>query len=379
MTRPTLHTPLCDILDCEYPIMLAGMGGDATSPELVAAVCNAGGFGVKGMTGYSPEEMDECIREIRSLTDRPFGVDLLLPVNRAEVSGSRDEERERIRREYPKQWAWAQELYREYGLSQVKYPDPFTGIAPSFIEQQIEVIMDEDIPVFAAALGDPGWLTSRLHAGGRKVIGLVGNIRNAVRQVRAGVDMIAAQGYEAGGHVGRIANFPLIPQVVDAVNPMPVLAAGAIADGRGVAAALSLGAIGVWVGTAFLVAEESRIPYAFQQQILNGTSDDFIVTRAYTGKTARDYRNEVIDRWEKSGLEAMPMPLQGVLMQDFTAAAKQAGRWDLVNNPSGQIAGALTGIKPAKKIVEDMVQDTIDVLQGLSKRVTYSLAGGAST
>ena len=379
MARPTLRTSLCDILDCEYPIMLAGMGGDASSPELVAAVCNAGGFGVKGMTGYSTEEMDECVREIRSLTDRPFGVDLLLPVSRAEVSVSRDEERERIKREYPKQWAWAQELYKEYDLPHVQNPDPYTDIAASFLEQQVEFILDEDIPVFAAALGDPAWVTPKMHAAGRKVIGLVGNIRNAVRQVQAGVDIIVAQGYEAGGHVGRIANFPLVPQVVDAVSPMPVLAAGAIADGRGVAAALSLGAVGVWVGTAFLVAEESRIPHAFQEQILKGSSDDFIVTRAYTGKTARDYKNEIIERWERSGLEAMPMPLQGVLMQDFTTAAKQAGRWDLVNNPSGQIAGALTGIKPAKQIMEEMVQGTIEVLEGLSKNVTYSMAAAGTS
>lgn len=373
MSKPTLRTEICGILDCEYPIVLAGMGGDATSPELVAAVSNAGGFGVKGMTGYSPEEMVDCIRQIRNLTDRPFGVDLLLPVSRAEVSVSREDERARIKREYPKHWAWAQELYKEYDLPHMPSPDPYVDVAGSFIEQQVEVILDEDIPLFAAALGDPGWITPRMHAAGRKVVGLVGNIRNANRQVSAGVDIIVAQGYEAGGHTGKIANFPLIPQVVDAVKPMPVLAAGAIADGRTIAAALSLGAVGVWVGTAFLLAEESGLPHAFQEQILKGSSDDFIVTRAYTGKTARDYKNEIIDRWENSGLTAMPMPLQGVLMQDFTTAAKAAGRWDLVNNPSGQIGGALTGIKPAKEIFQDMVVGAIETLQGLTQNVTYSI------
>jgi NAD(P)H-dependent flavin oxidoreductase YrpB (nitropropane dioxygenase family) len=172
----------------------------------------------------------------------------------------------------------------------------------------------------------------------------------------AGVDFIVAQGGEAGGHTGRVATMPLIPQVVDAVSPAPVIAAGGIADGRGIVAALALGAVGVWVGTAFLVAEECEIYPAHQQQILGGSSEDFVVTRAYTGKTARDFHNDVITAWENSGLDALPMPLQGVLIEDLVDAAAAAGRHDLVNNPAGQAGGLVNQRRPARDILRSMVE-----------------------
>jgi NAD(P)H-dependent flavin oxidoreductase YrpB (nitropropane dioxygenase family) len=204
------------------------------------------------------------------------------------------------------------------------------------------------------------------HAVGMKVMGLVGNVRNAQRQVKAGVDYVIAQGYEAGGHTGKIANFPLIPMVVDAVAPVPVLAAGAIADGRTLVAGLALGAVGAWVGTAFLLAEESDLYPVHQEEIIRGATEDFVITRAYTGKTARDYRNDVIKAWDESGLEALPMPLQGVLMDDFIAAADAAGRADLINNPVGQIAGMLNRRRPARDIMMSMVQEAEGVLDRLA-------------
>ena len=200
------------------------------------------------------------------------------------------------------------------------------------------MVLDEKVPVFAAALGDPSWVVPEARALDITIMGLAGTVRHALRQVQAGVDIVVAQGYEAGGHTGRIANFPLIPQVVDEVKPVPVIAAGGIADGRGVAAALALGAVGVWIGTAFLVAEESLIPDQHQQEILGGNTQDFIITRAYTGKTARDYKNVVIDAWETSGLDPLPMPLQQVLMEDFVEAATLAERHDLTNNLLGKSA-----------------------------------------
>jgi NAD(P)H-dependent flavin oxidoreductase YrpB (nitropropane dioxygenase family) len=201
---------------------------------------------------------------------------------------------------------------------------------------------------------------------GMKVMGLVGNVRNAVRQQKAGVDYIIAQGYEAGGHTGTIANFPLIPMVVDAVSPTPVIAAGAIADGRTMVAGLALGAVGAWVGTAFLLAEESDIYPVHQDEIIRGVAEDFIVTRAYTGKTARDYRNEVIKAWDESGLKALPMPLQGVLMDDLVNAADAAGRAELINNPAGQISGMLHRKRPAKEILMSMVEEAEKTIERIS-------------
>ena len=374
-----LRTVLCDLLGIDYPICLAGMGGtgNATPPGLVAAVSNAGGLGVMGGAGLAPEDIRARIREVRSLTDKPFGVDLLLPASMAEVVDSRAGIRQQLERDYPKHVEFVRSLTREFDLPEAQASDD-TVLSPGKIREQVQVVLDEKVPVFAAALGDPSWVVPEARALNITIIGMAGTVRHAVRQVQAGVDIVVAQGYEAGGHTGRIANFPLIPQVVDEVRPVPVVAAGGIADGRGVAAALALGAVGVWVGTAFLVAEESLIPDQHQQEILGGNTQDFIVTRAYTGKTARDYKNVVIEAWENSGLDPLPMPLQQVLMEDFVEAATMVERHDLTNNPAGQIGGMLKEAKPAARIMEDLVQGTLEVLEGFQAMTPNGLGGPRS-
>lgn len=375
MARPMLRTSLCDRLDIAYPIILAGMGsgGQATPPRLVAAVSEAGGLGVLGCSNLDPAEIRRRIREVRSLTDRPFGVDLLLPASLAQAETTRSAVRRHLEREFPQHVAFMRSLLREFDLPEAAVADEIV-ISPRLIQDQVRVMLDEQVPVFAAGLGDPSWVVPQAHAQGMQVIGLVGNVRNAMRQVQAGVDVIVAQGHEAGGHTGRIANFPLIPQVVDAVKPTPVVAAGGIADGRGIAAALALGAVGVWVGTAFLVAEECDIPEVNKTQILRGRSEDFVVSRSYTGKTARNYRNPVIEAWEQADLQPLPMPYQRVLMEDFMEAARQAGRLDLLSNPAGQIGGLLTERRPAAQIMAELVQGSVEVLQNLQQSVSLAPA-----
>ena len=373
MAKPVLRTSLCDFLGIEYPILLAGMGGTgrATPPPLVAAVSNSGGLGVMGATGLSLDQIRKNIREIRSLTTRPFGVDLLLPASLVETEDTRSSVRQQLHKEYPRHVEFVDSLRREYGLPEV-YLEDEPVISPKYIEGAVQVILEENVPVFAAALGDPSWVVPLARERGIVVMGLAGTVRNAIRHVKAGVDIIVAQGYEAGGHTGWVANFPLIPQVVDEVKPIPVVAAGGIGDGRGVAAALALGAVGVWMGTAFLVAEECNIYEECKEQILAGSSSDFVLTRSYTGKTARDYKNVVIDAWDHSGLSPLPMPLQGELMQDFVAAAQKMGRHDLTNNPAGQIAGMLKERKPAAQIMDELIQGAVDVLQRLQHSVAPS-------
>ena len=371
MGRPVFRTSLCDSLEIEYPILLAGMGaeGNATPPPLVAAVSNAGGLGVMGGSGLDPDQIRRKIREVRSLTTKPFGVDLLLPARLAEVGKTRSEVLKSIKSDYPKHLDFVKSLMGEYGLPDVEFEDGLV-LSTSHIQEQVQVVLEERVPLFAAGLGDPSQVVPLAREQGIKVLGLVGSVRNALRQVNAGVDVVVAQGTEAGGHTGKVANFPLIPQVVDAVKPIPVVAAGGIADGRGIAAALSLGAVGVWVGTAFLAAEESAIFEAHKQEILRGSSEDFVVSKAYSGKTARDYKNVVIDAWDRSGLDTLPMPLQRVMMQNFVKSARMAGRYDLVNNPAGQIAGMINERKPAAQIMEELVQGAVEVLQGLQRSVT---------
>ena len=370
MERHVLRTPLCERLGIEYPICLAGMGGrgNATPPALVAAVSNAGGLGVIGGSGMSPEEISTRIREVRALTDKPFGVDLLLPARLAESEDTRAGIREQLQRDYPKHVAFVRSLMREFDL-----PDEFTEkkrpVTRKNIQGQVDVVLEERVPVFAAALGDPSWVVPLAREKDIIVFGMAGSVRHARRQVEAGVDIVVAQGHEAGGHTGRIASFPLIPQVVDAVSPLPVIAAGGIGDGRGVAAALALGAVGAWVGTAFLVAEESMIPDRHKADILGGATEDFVIPRSYPGKTARDYKNVVIDAWENADLDPLPMPLQGALMEDFVEAASKAGRHDLINSPAGQIGGMLKDPKPAARIMDELVQGAVDVLQQLQGAV----------
>ena len=371
MTTTAASSTIASEFGLKYPILLAGMGsvGRATPPELVAAVSEAGGMGFLGCSWLDADEVSRRIKRVRELTDKPFGVNFLLPATMAEAVPSREEMRRRLREEYPEHVAFVDELKKRFNLPDVV---PTTGVmSAEFIKRQVDVALEERVPAIAAGLGDPAWVVPLARERGVKVLGLAGSVRNARRQVAAGVDFIVAQGYEAGGHTGKIANFALIPQVVDAVSPTPVLAAGGIADGRGIVAALALGAVGVWCGTAFLMSEESRVYDQHKEAIASAEIEDFVITRAYTGKTARDVKNEVIEAWEKAPLQPLPMPLQGVLMDDLIYAAEEAQQYELINNPAGQIGGMLREVRPAKDIMADMVS---------SARATFERVGqlGAS-
>jgi len=358
------------MLGIEYPIVLAGMGvwGQGTPPALVAAVSEAGGLGVLGCSGLSPEETRARIHAVREMTDKPFGVDLLLPASLAPASDTRSGVRAEIERDYPRHAEFNRKLIRDFGLTESPVEDEIV-ISTEFLKKQIALIVEEKVPVFALGLGNPELVVGEARKVGMKVIGLAGSVRNAVRQKRAGVDIIAAQGTEAGGHTGRVATMPLVPQTVDQVAPTPVLAAGGIGDGRGIAAALSLGAEGAWIGTAFLVADECGIPGELKDAIIAASSPDFVVTRCWTGKTVRSVANSVYEAWEMSDLTPLPTPHQRVLMEDFLSAAKRAGRWDLYINAAGQIGGVLTQRKPAAEIMADLVAGTVAALNGLPGRV----------
>lgn len=373
MTRPVLHNEFCDKVGIEYPIFLAGMGvaGRATPPRLVAAVSEAGGAGILGCSGLTPEETRRRIREVRSLTDKPFGVDLLLPAKIAASAPTRSGVRAQLQERWPAHVAFVQDLIASFGLPAAE-PEDEIVVDNDYALTVIKVILEERVPIFAAGLGDPKVIVADGHAQGMFVMGLSGSVRNAARQVKSGVDAVIAQGTEAGGHTGRVANFPLIPQVVDTVAPTPVLAAGGIADGRGIAAALALGAQAAWIGTAFLVAEECEIHEANKQQILEGDSWSFEVNRTWTGKTVRGFVNDVTRAWDDSGLAPLETPYQRILMEDFLAAAHKAGRYDLCLNPAGQISGMLSERKPAAQIVAEMVTGTLAVLDGLKHNLQTS-------
>jgi len=356
------------LLEIEYPIVLAGMGswGMGTPPALVAAVSNAGGLGVLGCSNLSAKEVEDRIREVRRLTDKPFGVDLLLPASLKQAPGSRAAVRREIRENHPEHWGFLEELHRRFNLPERPFQHDHV-ISAELIAQQIEVTLNERVPVFAAGLGDPAIVVPQAREIGMTVMGVCGSLRNAVRQVKSRVDAIVAQGTEGGGHTGQVANFALLPQVVDAAGDIPVLAAGGITDGRGVAAGLALGAQGAWVGTAFLVANEGGLPDALKDQIVQASTGDMRVSPYWTGKTVRAVQNEVAKAWDESGLAPLPTPHQRVLMEDFKEAAMAAGRYEITMNAGGQGAGMITRRRPAAEIFAELVEGTREALDRLKR------------
>lgn len=370
-----LRTPICDLLGIRYPIVQAGMGWDkegmTTPPELVAAVSNAGGLGCIGGSSIRPEVIRERIRAVRALTDKPFGVDITLPKMEEVKIPDPDEVRREIEEKYPKHARFTDELIERLGLVP-QPPDRKSWVkTPKAPREQLQVILEEKVPILIIGLGDTAEVVPLAHERGIKVMALAGAVKHALSHARKGADVIIAQGYEAGGHTGTIGNFPLIPQIVDAVRPKPVLAAGGISDGRGVAAALALGALGVWCGTAFLVSRECGIHPVYKKQILGGSSEDFVRTAYTSGHFARHYRGPVIQAWMESGLDAMPTPYQGNAMDEIRRAAEAAGRVDLLHVPGGQVAGMLSeekSARPAGEIVEKMVREAAEILNDMRSR-----------
>ena len=373
MARPVLRTPLCDMLGIEYPILSAGMGpslvGEKTGApvELVVAVSEAGGLGVLGGAGYTVEELREEIRRIKSLTDKPFGVDILLP---GDIVARGDEAYDG-----PSDVAIADALgflpdsYRDWVLrikDELDLPDPVASVSSGSTTQRphasVQVCVEEGVPLFCAGLGNPGFMVDIARDAGMRVLGIAGNARNAGRIAASGADLVVAQGHEAGGHTGRVGSVALWPQAIDAASPTPVLAAGGIGDGRGVAAALALGCIGVWVGTRFLASEEGGAIPIQKDAIVAANDEGTRRTRIYTGKTSRATYNRFHDLWDESGLDPLPFPAQVVLASVVVDMLQQAGRSDYVGPFAGQVSGLIHEIQPAADIVADMVAETVDIL-----------------
>jgi enoyl-[acyl-carrier protein] reductase II len=308
------HTPICDLFGIEYPIFLAGMGQVAYA-EVCAAVSEAGGFGTLGMVGASPDQIGAEMRKVRRLTKKPFGVDLLQAL-------------------------------------------------PDQVEAAIDVIIGEGAAAFIAGLGVPGPVIGRCHAGGVKVISMCGTVRHAQSAEAAGCDVVVAQGTEAGGHTGKVATMALVPQTVDAVR-IPVLAAGAIVDGRGLAAALALGAQGIWMGTRFIASREARAAQQFKERILEAQGTETIVTRCYSGKPMRVISNPYVEEQERSPEAIKRFPEQLIrsamagVMNYVDDAATDPHKTCM---PAGQGIGAIGDILPAGEIVARVVREAREVV-----------------
>jgi NAD(P)H-dependent flavin oxidoreductase YrpB (nitropropane dioxygenase family) len=337
-----VHTRLCDLLGIEVPIINAPMGPDLTGPELAAAVSNAGGLGMMQAQLYPPPLFRQAIRRLRDLTDKPFGVNFVL-----------------------------------------HFPH----------EENVAVCLEERVPVLWFFWGDPTPYVERAHAAGIKVIDQVGSVASAQRSARAGVDAIIAQGVEAGGHVaGKVATMALVPRVVDAVAPTPVVAAGGIADARGLVAALALGADGVVMGTRFLATPEVNAHPLYQQQLVAATEEETVQTtlfgNGWPNAPHRTLRTAFVEAWlgnealtqesrpdetvigeTRVAGQTMPVPRFASLPPNREAS----GDVEAMSLLAGQSVGMVHEIKPAATIVREMIAGAHQIIE---QRLKGALASG---
>ena len=367
-----MNNRVCEQLGVEYPILAFSHCRD-----VVAAVTNAGGFGVLGGVVHSPERLEIDLSWIEAETrGRPFGVDLLLPAKYegAERGGL---EREAVRQLLPpEQQGFVDDILRRYEVPPLpddagaaQSPLDLMRISPKGYEPLLDVAFAHGIRLIASALGaPPPALIERAHAAGVCVAALAGNVAHAARHQAAGADLIVAQGTEAGGHTGEIATMVLVPDVVDAVSPTPVVAAGGIATGRQMAAAMALGAEGVWCGSVWLTTEEAETQPVVKQKFLRASASDTVRSRSLTGKPARMLRSAWSDEWDRRDApEPLPMPLQGALIADAQrriarSAASTPGAEQLASYFVGQVVGRLDRVRPARQVVLDMITEYAEVV-----------------
>jgi nitronate monooxygenase len=350
---------LQDLLDIRYPIIQAPMAGTDT-PEFVAAACNAGVLGSLGAQYRTPDEIKKAIAEIRRYTDKPFAVNLFA-LNHDVVPGDDQiaEARDRL-----------QKYYDHFGIAAPSIETVKATIDP---EAQLETILAARVPVFSFTLGIPKtqWIYA-FKSVSTVLIGAATNVKEARALEAAGIDAVTAQGSEAGGHRGTfigsfenslIGGMALIPQIVDAVK-IPIIAAGGIMDGRGIAAALALGAHGVQLGTAFLTVAESPAHAGYKRAIREHDADDTTITKVFSGGAARGIENAYIE--DNSGEPQLPFPYQNSLTRSFRKLANLSGQIEYTNLWSGQ-GGRLAREASMDELVKQLISETEDVLAKLSK------------
>ncbi|AJY75526.1 NAD(P)H-dependent flavin oxidoreductase [Paenibacillus beijingensis] len=354
-----LKTELTHTLKIRYPIFQAPMAGGPTTPDLIAAVSNAGGLGNLGAGYLTPEQLRSTIQEIRQLTDRPFGVNLFVPEQPIESEETIRQMTDHLNK------------YRvKLGIAQ----NPLIQKISDSFEEQVQVLLEENIPVFSFTFGIPPQdVIQAMKQRGTVVIGTATTVEEAKQLEVAGVDAIVAQGSEAGGHRGtflnnivdsQIGTLALVPQIVDHVS-IPVIASGGIMDGRGLVASLTLGAAAVQMGTAFLACPESGAHAAHKQKILSENEDTTVITRAYSGKVARGIRTEFMNDMHHYPGTIPSYPIQHEMTKDIRQAAAKA------NNPEYMSLWAGQGLRLASDDnAAAIVKRTINEASVLVKRIS---------
>jgi NAD(P)H-dependent flavin oxidoreductase YrpB (nitropropane dioxygenase family) len=349
------------------------------SPEVVVAVSRAGGMGVLGAVAYSADELAKHLDWIDAHIDgRPYGVDVVMPASSA--IGEAEIDHEALQRMIPEpQRRFVGEMLERYQVPPLPASAHVYSDLPSFVNAlsraQVEIALTHPIKLLANALGPPPEdVIAAAHKQGIKVAALAGSKRHALKQREAGVDIIVAQGTEAGGHTGEVSTMVLVPEVVDAVAPAPVLAAGGIGSGRQLAAALALGADGGWTGSIWLTAAENKVtPPVVKEKLLAAGSRDTVRSRAMTGKPARQLRTPWTEAWDgKESPGTLPLPLQFMATSDainrihyHAANTPDSRAKELLGSAVGQIVGRMNAVRPAAEIVEDIAGECARTLAAL--------------
>ena len=365
-----MRTELCDLLGVEYPIV-----GFTPSEHVAAAISRAGGFGVLGCVRFNdPAELDAALTWMDENTEgRPYGIDVVMPATVPAEGTVTDLDalipaghREFVERTLVK-----------LGVPPLAAAENEAGVLGwlhSIARQHVEVALAHPARLIANALGTPPEdVIAAAHEKGMLVAALAGKAAHARAQVASGVDIVVAQGHEAGGHTGEIGTMVLVPEIVDAVaaGGVPVLAAGGIGSGRQIAAALALGAIGVWMGSAWLVTEENVMTTsapALRDALLGATSSDTVRSRIYSGKPARLLKNKWTQAWTEPGApDPLPMPLQNILVGEAHRRLMNAGDPDVVPMPVGQIVGRMNEVRPVAAVIADLVREGDHTLHHLGQ------------
>jgi NAD(P)H-dependent flavin oxidoreductase YrpB (nitropropane dioxygenase family) len=371
-----MRTEICDLLGIELPLLAFSHCRD-----VVAAVTNAGGFGVLGASLHTPEQLEHELAWIDDqVGGKPYGADILVP-EKFEGKGQNLDAAQLAARVPTTHRDFVRGLLREHGLevsAQELARLDFDGIGDDIGDRLLDVAFRHPIKLIASALGvPPTSMIDRAKAAGVPVAALVGAPDHAVKQVQAGVDVLVAQGTEAGGHCGEVTTMVLVPEVIEAIRPIrevPVLAAGGIVTGRQLAAAIALGAAGAWTGSVWLTTHEAETAPYTVQKLLRATSRDTVRSRGRTGKPSRQLVSAWTDAWESEGSPAaLPMPLQSYLSEpalrriDEQAAKGDPGAQELATYWVGQGVGLMNSVRPARQLVLEMAEDLAHAAERLNR------------
>jgi NAD(P)H-dependent flavin oxidoreductase YrpB (nitropropane dioxygenase family) len=369
-----MRTALCDQLGIEFPIFAFSHCRD-----VVAAVSKAGGFGVLGAVGFPPEQLKIELNWIdEHIGDKPYGVDIVIP-GKYEGMGEIDPkklEEQLLAAVPPQHRAFADKILADHGVPKLPADERPIGqllgwTAATATPQLAVALQHERVRLIANALGTPPLdVITEIHDSGRLVAALCGSTKHARAHKAAGVDIIIAQGYEGGGHTGEIGSVVLWPEVIAAVAPTPVLAAGGIGTGQQIAAALAMGAQGVWTGSLWLTVQEADAPPAQTDSLLKATSRDTVRSRSFTGKPCRMLRNDWTEAWAAPDApQPLGMPLQFMVTADAVARGHRYAdkARDVMFNPVGQIVGTLNTVRPVKEVIRQLVEEYLEAVERLQQ------------